>query len=142
MHRRRNPPADRRAARAGRPRAACACVHKNRSSLLAGGAGSQLRASAHQFAPSRIKMHESTTMWSCRAPSPVGARAADNGCMKTAPSRKIAGEEGDRAKAAAAIAGAWAGRTLKCPRATASRPRGAAHGARRERGHPASAKPL
>ncbi|KGV76004.1 putative addiction module killer domain protein [Burkholderia pseudomallei MSHR4299] len=56
--------------------------------------------------------------------------------MKTAPSRKTAGEEGDRAKAAAAIAGAWAGRTLKCPRATASRPRGAAHGARRDAATP------
>lgn len=48
-------------------------------------------------------------------PTPVGARAEDKRCMKTAPSRKTAGEEGDRAKAAAAIAGAWAGRTLKCP---------------------------
>lgn len=35
--------------------------------------------------------------------------------MKTAPSRKTAGEEGDRAKAAAATAGAQAGRTLKYP---------------------------
>lgn len=46
---------------------------------------------------------------------PVGARAEDERCTKSAPSRKTAGEEGDRAKAAAATAGAQAGRTLKYP---------------------------
>lgn len=35
-------------------------------------------------------------------PAPVGARALGGECMKTAPSRKTAGEEGDRAKATAA----------------------------------------
>lgn len=99
-------------------------------------------AQMRQFASSCMKSHDFDALINIREPALLGtpSRAAD--CIKTAPSRKTAGEEGDRAKAAAAIAGAWAGQTLKCPRATASRPRGAAHGARRERGHPASAKPL
>lgn len=42
--------------------------------------------------------------------------------MKTSPSRKTAGEEGDRAKAVATIAGAWAAgpSNAPCDRATAS----------------------
>lgn len=54
-------------------------------------------------------------MWNCGDSAPVGARTAAAQCMKTAQSRKTAGEEGDRAKAAAAIADAWTGRTLKYP---------------------------
>ncbi|KGW18741.1 hypothetical protein X899_6007 [Burkholderia pseudomallei TSV 25] len=90
-------------------------MHINHSVLRAGGAGSQLRAAAHQIAPPRIKTHESVTMWNCGDSAPVGARTAAAQCMKTAQSRKTAGEEGDRAKAAAAIADAWTGRTLKYP---------------------------
>lgn len=62
-----------------------------------------------------MKTHEFATMRNRAKPAPVGARALGGECMKTAPSRKPAGEEGDRAKAAAATAGVQAGRTLKYP---------------------------
>lgn len=82
------------------------------------------------YALLRIKAHEFATKRNRRKPVRVGGRAAGDGCMKSAPSRKTAGEEGDRAKAAAATAGAWAALALIYRRTAASRPHGAARCAR------------
>ncbi|KGV15007.1 hypothetical protein X887_1167 [Burkholderia pseudomallei MSHR4375] len=81
-------------------------------------------------------------MWNCGDSAPVGARTAAAQCMKTAQSRKTAGEEGDRAKAAAAAC--WCGRVG--PSNAPVQPR---HGLAESlaaldpnAGHPANAKPL
>ncbi|KGD37409.1 hypothetical protein DP44_1582 [Burkholderia pseudomallei] len=89
-----------------------------------------------------MKTHEFATMRNRAKPAPVGARALGGECMKTAPSRKTAGEEGDRAKAAAAAC--WCGRVG--PSNAPVQPR---HGLAESlaaldpnAGHPANAKPL